>query len=142
MNKETLINLLNDDLKNEYKHMNFYLNSSCAVVGLHREEYREHLFDQAKDEMEHVRLFSELIIGLGGVPVTESNVFPKLSCPKEILKYALQMEEEVVANYVQRLEDAKDLGGADGTYVEIFLEDQIMDSRKDADHLKQILAGC
>lgn len=142
MNKETLINLLNNDLKNEYKHMKFYLSNSFSVTGLHREEYREYLFNQAKSEMEHVREFSEMIIGLGGVPINENNEFPVFACPKDILKYALQMELEVVDNYVQRIEDAKNLNGADGTYVEIFLEEQIMDSRKDADNLKQILAGC
>lgn len=139
MKKEDIINLLNDDLKNEWKHHCFYLHNASTIIGLHSKEYKEFLVEQSKSELEHVLQFSDLIVGLGGVPNFEVNPFPTLSDVREILEYSLKMEEEVVENYTQRIEQAESLGGSDGRWIVIFLESQIEDSRKDLDELKQIL---
>jgi len=141
MNKEQLINLLNDDLSNEYKHMHFYLHSSFMIQGLHREELSEFLAESAADEFKHVQEFAKLIVGLDGIPTTVINPFPSLTDPKEILQYAFKMETEVTENYVNRMGHAAELGGVSGRYVEIFLEDQLIDSRTDADHIKEMLKG-
>jgi ferritin len=137
--------LLNDDLKNEWKHMRFYLYAASAATGLHAHEYKEFFLEQAKSELHHVSQFSDLIIGLGISATTESNDFPKLTDARDLLSYASLMEAEVVKNYVQRIaqlstiichssDDAVDL-----KWLEIFLEEQIKDSREDLDHLKQLL---
>ncbi len=91
--------------------------------------------------MLHVSQFSDVIIGLGGTATFESNDFEKYTNPKDIMEYAVKMEEEVVNNYVQRMKDADDLGGVDGTWLEIFLEGQVQASREDLDHFKQIVRG-
>lgn len=140
MNKKNeLIHKLNEDLKNEWKHLRFYLYHASAVVGLHCEEYKELFLKEAASEMTHVTEFSDLIIGLGGVATHEANDFDKFTQPTEILRYALKMEEQVVNNYVERINDAERLGGADGKWLEIFLENQIQASREDVDHFRQIL---
>ncbi len=139
MTKSEMIALLNGDLRNEYKHMHFYLQSSVLVRGLHREEISEWLAKQAASEFQHVQEFAKVIVGLGGTPEVTANPFPNLTDPQAILEYALSMEDEVVNNYVKRLQDAEELGGADGTYVGLFLEDQILDSRGDADHIREMV---
>ncbi len=139
MTLDHFISLLNSDLSNEYKHMFFYLQSSFLVEGLHREELHEYLAKHAHSEFEHVQEFAKIIVGLGGIPTTHVNEFPNIGDPKSILEYALKMEEEVVANYVQRMDNARQLSGVDGAFVEIFLENQIQDSRMDADHLKMMV---
>jgi bacterioferritin (cytochrome b1) len=139
MNKEEIIELLNQDLKNEWMHMNFYLSHASRVTGLHCHEYKELLLKEANSEMNHVVDFSDLIIGLGGTPTTQANQFPLLTKPKEIIEFALQMEITVVYNYTQRIKDAQKLGGPDGQWLEIFLEKQIEHSRADVDHYRQIL---
>ena len=136
---EQMLKLLNEDLQNEWKHHCFYLHSASLICGLHAEEYREFLLDQAKSEMEHVLAFSDLIVGLGGKPTSLVNSFPSLSDVKQILQYSLEMEKEVVENYTKRIEQAEEMGGVDGRWLVIFLESQIEDSRKDLDRLKQIL---
>lgn len=141
MNKQQIIEILNTDLKNEWKHLRFYLYHASAVTGLHCAEYKELFLKEAAGEMVHVTAFSDMIIGLGGIATSESNVFPKLVNPHDIISYALEMEKEVVANYVQRMQDAKTLEDVvDGQWLEIFLEGQIQDSREDVDHFKQILS--
>jgi bacterioferritin len=141
MTKKKLIELLNNDLKNEWKHLRFYLYHASAVTGLHCAEYKELFLEEAASEMSHVTQFSDVIIGLGGIATFESNDFEKFDNPKEIMKYAVSMEEEVVNNYVQRIKDASELGGTDGTWLGIFLEGQVQASREDVDHFKQIVRG-
>jgi bacterioferritin len=141
MTKDKMIQMLNDDLKNEWKHLRFYLYHASAVTGLHCAEYKELFLKEAASEMLHVSQFSDVIIGLGGTATFESNDFEKYTNPKDIMEYAVKMEEEVVNNYVQRMKDADDLGGVDGTWLEIFLEGQVQASREDLDHFKQIVRG-
>jgi len=139
MNKNEMIDILNSDLKNEWKHLRFYLYHASAVSGPFTEEYKEMFLKEAAGEMSHVTEFSDLINGLGGTATEESNSFDKFTDPYEIISYALKMEEEVVANYVQRMKDADSLGGVDGQWIEIFMENQIQKSRQDVDHYRQIL---
>ena len=137
-----MLDLLNGDLANEYKHFHFYLNAAMRVQGLHREQMRQYLLKEAASEMLHVQQFGDLIVGLGGAPTTSVNGFRNdLRDPREILSYALEMEDEVVANYVSRKKDAQDLGGVHGGVIEIFLDDQIMQSRQDADNIRQMIQG-
>ena len=68
MTNQELIDFLQNDLKNERKHLLFYLQSSVMVQGLHREELSEMLYKESLDEHKHVEEFSRLIVQLGGVP--------------------------------------------------------------------------
>jgi len=141
MNKDQMIAILNEDLKNEWKHLRFYLYHASAVTGPFAEEYKEVFLKEAAGEMAHVTEFSDLIVGLGGVATKDSNDFETLSDPYDVISYALKMEEEVVANYVKRMKDADSLGGVDGQWIEIFMENQIQKSREDVDRYRQILKG-
>ncbi len=142
MNKEDLILKLNGDLVNEYTHMHFYLHSSFLVEGTYRDEVSEWLVKHATSEFKHIQEFAKMIVGLGGQPVHEHHDFPHLTDPHEIFLYAQQLESEVVANYVQRMEEvvsSNELDPCDAKYVELFLEDQVLDSRGDLDEIKQFI---
>jgi bacterioferritin (cytochrome b1) len=144
MTLNDMIALLNGDLMNEWKHLRFYLANASLMTGLHAHEYKEFLLKAAEGEMGHVVAFQDLIIGLGGVPTTDSNPFLTTSDPTEVVKLALAMEDEVVKNYVQRQDDARKLATTDpvnGGWIDVFMDGQIQDSREDADHLRQILKG-
>ncbi len=139
MTKSEMIDLLNSDLSNEYKHMHFYLHSSFMIEGLHRAELGEFLREQSESEFQHVQQFAKMIVGLGGIPTTTFKSFPTLTSPLEILRYALSMEREVLENYIVRQKQALELGGVDGAYIDNFFDEQILDSRSDADELKQLI---
>jgi bacterioferritin (cytochrome b1) len=137
-----MVALLNNDLKNEWKHLKFYLYHASAITGFHAHEYKEFLLEQAASELNHVSQFCDLIIGLGGIPTNDSNYFPLLTHPQHIIDYACKMEAEVVENYTHRIASlAGFTPSADTKWIEIFLEKQIEDSRTDLDHLRQILKG-
>lgn len=141
---DQMIELLNIDLRNEWKHLHFYLACASRLTGLHAHEYKEVFLKAAQSEMGHVTAFTDLIIGLGGVPSHEPAPYELFERPEYALKYALKMEEEVVANYVQRQKDTQRMEEKDAVnagWIDVFLDGQIQDSREDADHLKQIIKG-
>jgi ferritin-like protein len=152
MTIENLVDLLLGDLANEYSHMHFYMQAATSIRGLHRQEIGEFFSEQAASEMKHVEEFRRLIQGIitrrnldRKVPSAVAQFKEGLTCPVDLLKAALEMEDQVVANYVLRHAQAEDLADAgamdavDGTYVALFLEDQILDSRGDADNIREIL---
>jgi ferritin-like protein len=153
MTIDEFVDLLMSDLANEYAHMHFYMQAATNVRGLHRQELSEFFTEQAKSEMNHVDEFRKMIQGL----ITRRKLNKKvlnavadfkkdLSCPKALLRAALEMEDKVVSNYVERKQQAEALSEnldlfdkVDGTYVGLFLEDQILDSRGDADNILEML---
>lgn len=141
MNLKEMIDLLNGDLRNEWKHLKFYLANASTLQGLHAHEYKEIFLEAAASEMKHVQAFQDLIVGLGGTPTTDANPFKVFNNVNDALSYALDMEDEVVRNYVQRQKDAGELAEVDmvnGGWIDVFLDGQIQDSREDADHMRQL----
>lgn len=136
--KEKLIEALNSDLKNELKHWNFYMQSYALIRGMHRNHLRSFLQDAAKEEQTHIQEFADLIVGLGGKPSFEFVSVNRESDADTIIGTAILFEEEVVNNYVERMAMAEELGGADGRWVTVFLEDQLEASRKDLDNLRMM----
>lgn len=147
MKLQNLIDNLNQDLKREYQHLDFYITAATNVIGPHRKEFSEFFIAQANSELNHVIEFRKLIIGLGGYPTNDRIISNFINPAPETswLKSALELETEVVRNYTQRLLEAEDLqenGGTDrvdGKYIEIFLEEQLLHSRQDADEIKEML---
>lgn len=151
MTKEEMIRLLAGDLANEMRHMMFYLRNAATLQGLHRQEIRELFLEEAASEMKHVQEFQDLLVGLGANLATASeksgttwidmglmNAIVIFTDPVPAVRYAMMMEDEVVANYTERIKQAQELGGVDGQFIEIFLEEQLLHSRQDADNFRQL----
>ena len=142
MNIVEMTDLLQADLRNEYKHMNFYLYHSTSLVGLHAEEYKEIFAEEAKSEMAHIQQFSNLLWGLNVKPHHYGSDIVLTTDVRTALEYAHKMESEVVDNYAKRLDQCADL--VDCTtrhWLEVFLEEQLMHSRQDVDRFARLLAG-
>lgn len=140
LSNQQLIEFLQADLENERKHLFFYLQSSVMVAGLHREELKEFLLEEAKSELEHVQEFSELIVQLGGIPEMHVAYSPNtLSSPEEILKYAAEMEQNVADIYASRLRSTHEMENATIATVHVFYEDQIFDSQKAAWDIRRMI---
>lgn len=140
MTRDEVLKLLNDDLKNEWTHLQFYLYHASAVTGLHAAEYREFLTDAAKGEMEHVQQFQDRIWGLGGQPVFASHEFPTYTAPENILMAAHALERIVIENYADRIGQVAECAAPEAQYLAVFYEDQLQDSYEDAEKIQRILA--
>jgi bacterioferritin (cytochrome b1) len=137
--------LMLSDIMNERKHLLFYITAASTVSGPHREEYKELFEKEAAGEMQHVIQFQNVLLGLGvdltaSTKTIEHNPYIVSYDVKELLTFALKMEEEVVANYASRIcNDLNLLDDPDRRYLEIFYEDQIKKSREDVDNYRMIL---
>jgi len=137
MTKEEMVQLLRDDLGREMSHMIFYLKNSATLTGLHRQEIRELFLEEAASEMKHVHEFQDVILGLdGSIDVVMPETPMLFVNPVDAVRYAYDMETEVVSNYTERIKQAQELGGVDGLFIEVFLEEQVLHSRTDADNFK------
>ena len=136
-----IVSMLQEDLKNERKHMLFYLQAGVMVQGVHREELSEMFLKEAQDEHQHVVMFSRLIVQLGAIPNQEVASFPTdLVCPLKIIQYARDMEQEVSEIYSKRMiETSNENRGSFESYVNLFYEDQLQDSQKTALELNQYI---
>lgn len=135
-----LIELVNEDLKNERKHLSMYLQAGVMVQGLHRPELREFFLEEAGDELKHCEQFADLVVRLGGTPSIEVNEYPiDLVCPVQILKYIRDMEIEVADNYAKRLKQTEDYENSDVAYAHLFYEDQLIDSWETAKEVEQLI---
>lgn len=135
------VSMINDDLKNEWTHLQFYLYHASAVTGLHAEEYKEFFTDAAKGEMEHVQQFLDCLYGFDFVqPCSSGHPFATYTRVEDILIEAHTLERQVVVTYARRLEQLKALDDkVAAAYLEVFYENQLQDSFEDARHIQRIL---
>lgn len=153
MTIKELLDALAGDLTNEYAHWHFYVQAATNVSGLHRQEMSEFFLEQAAGEMKHIQEFRRMIQGVAtrrsiefSIPNYPSEFKQGLTSPKDLLSTALEMEDKVVGNYVLRRGQAESIAdeqghedAIDSTYIALFLEDQILDSRGDADNIREML---
>ncbi len=138
---------MQDDLKQEYKHLHFYLQSSFVLYGPERLHVGKFLEEQANSELSHVRQFANKLRAFGQIPTTEYlNPFTATVQPTgwaEILSAALSLEQEVVANYHERLAQIEDIHSKTNKYMDLvlFYEDQIEHSQEDIDEIVKLLGA-
>lgn len=135
------VDKMQSDLKNEYKHLHFYLQASFMLYGPERLYLGKWLSDQADSELGHVRQFAAKIRAFGKVPTTEYLKFNSSTDCYEILKMALTLEQEVVTNYHERLIQAESLNDKTGKYKDLvlFYEEQVEHSQEDIDEIVKLL---
>lgn len=151
MTREEAVKLLQEDLQNEVNHMMFYLYAASAVEGLHREELREFFLQEAKEELEHVHEFSDLIAYINGAAPQHDyhGVHHPLSTnPYTLLQWAVDMEQHVAGNYAKRLHQTEPPHNDPNSFspvaydpwiatLHVFYEDQIKHSQTTAWELKK-----
>ncbi len=142
MKLENIIELMNQDLANELKHFKFYLNAYFSLRGFDRLHFGSWLEKHADEELAHVKLFANKIVALGGSPVIEANSYSVgLTDAKDILKFAIDMETEVIENYHTRLKQMEDFSAKTGKYYDLvlFYEEHVEDSQNDLDEMNKML---
>jgi bacterioferritin len=138
MSKENLITGLNEDLAAELGTVIRYNYQAGKSYGLLGNEMREMFEHEIEDELGHARFLTDVIIDLGGEPVTKPKEFEKPGDIKAMLELDLKMEEEDVKNYLRHSKFAEDLG-----YIELKmkLEEMAADEAGHARKLRRLLKG-
>ena len=138
MSKENLIKGLNEDLAAELGTVIRYNYQAGKSFGLMGKELREMFAAEITDELGHASFLTDVIIDLGGEPVTTPKEFDKPEKIKDMLELDLQMEENDVKNYLQHSKNAEDLGFAE---LKMKLEEMAADEAGHAREIRRLLKG-
>ena len=134
MDKNKILDKLNDCLRHEWTGVAQYAQAGFVVAGLWREVYSDMFFDSAKESFGHAKQVGEKIVALGGVPTVERNPVKQTDDLQELLNHAMEFESKAVKLYSEAL----NLAEGDRPLV-LFLEGILEEEQDGVDKLTRIL---
>ena len=135
---QALIDGLNEDLAAEYQAVIMYRTYASLVSGPYRPELKAFFESEIPDELGHAAFLADKIVALGGTPATQPPPVPTTTDNREMLQNALRAEEETIARYTKRIEQA-DAAGEISIRVE--LENLVVDESNHRDDIRRMLQG-
>ncbi|HHY87054.1 MAG TPA: ferritin-like domain-containing protein [Verrucomicrobia bacterium] len=138
MNKDTLIQGLNQDLAAELGTVIRYTYQAARCYGLLASELRELLVKEAHDELDHAAFLMDVIQDLGGEPTTTPKPFEKPTDLKGMLELDVKMEGEDVVNYLAHSKLAEQLELPE---LKMKLEEMAADEAGHGRELRRLLKG-
>src|SRR5688500_10328906 len=130
MDKQKLIDALNEDLAGELQAVIQYLTYSARVTGPWRPQLVSFMQAEIADELMHAQFLADKIAALGGVPTTQARPVPNADMPHAMLEAILEAERGAVRDYTERAKQADEYGDK-GLAVQ--LEDMIRDETSHAE---------
>ncbi|MBW3536542.1 MAG: ferritin-like domain-containing protein [Actinobacteria bacterium] len=114
MDKPSFVDLLNEDLALEFKSIVQYTRHIATMTGPEYVSTVEELRSHLSQELEHALTLAEQIDFLGGSPVCSVPDVPdSRGDAQAALKLDLELEENQLERYRERVEQAHELGLAD-----------------------------
>lgn len=136
MDKQTMIDHLNQDLADELSAVIQYITYAAKVTGPYRPQLTQFFLAEVPDEQLHAQYLANKIVALGGEPTTTANPVPAAKNNREMLEAVLAAEKRATANYTQRAEEAEAFGDK-GMVVQ--LEDMVRDETGHSEETQRIL---
>ncbi|CAN5324266.1 ferritin-like domain-containing protein [soil metagenome] len=133
---QALIEGLNEDLAAEYQAVIMYRTYASLVSGPHRQELRAFFESEIPDELGHAGLLADKVVALGGTPAAAPASVPLAKDNRQMLQNALTAEEETIARYTQRIDQAEAAGDIS---LKVQLEDLIVDESNHRDDIRRML---
>lgn len=136
MDKQTLIDRLNEDLAGELGAIIQYLTYAAKATGPYRPQLVQFFGAEVADEQLHAQYLANKIVALGGEPATTARPVPSASTNHQMLVEVLAAERQAAADYTQRAKEA-DAFGDKGLSVQ--LEDMVRDESGHAEETERML---
>lgn len=136
MNTQKLIDKLNEDLSNELAAIIQYITYSAQATGPFRLQLESFFLKEVPDEQGHATFLANKVVALGGVPTTVPAPVASAETNKELLEAALAAEIKAVAGYIERAEQADELGDVG---LKVQLEDMVRDETEHKEQIERIL---
>ncbi|HEX6383051.1 MAG TPA: ferritin-like domain-containing protein [Anaerolineae bacterium] len=136
MDKQTLIDRLNEDLAGELGAIIQYITYAAKATGPFRPQLAEFFLAEVSDEQAHAQYLANKIVALGGEPVTTPRAVPEAHSNREMLQAVLEAERRAVQDYTRRAEEATEYGDK-GLAVQ--LEDMVRDETGHLEETERIL---
>lgn len=138
VDRETLIAGLNHDLAGEYQATIMYTHFAAKLTGPFRKELRALFQAEIADEQGHAQFLADKIAVLGGEPTTQPRPVPRAENPRDMLRQALELEKQAIADYDERIHQAEAFGDIG---LKVDLENQVADETRHKEEMERILAG-
>ena len=110
VDRNQLTQLMNEDLASEYRSIVQYNQHVATLKGLEVQSLLAELKQHLGQELSHAMVLAEQIDFLGGVPTVEVPAIPSVTETQGALQLDLDLEEQQLERYRQRIEQAQDLG--------------------------------
>lgn len=136
MNKQTMIDHLNEDLAGELSAIIQYLTYAAKATGPYRPQLAQFFLTEVADEQLHAQFLANKIVALGGEPVTTPRPVAVAHTNREMLEAVLTAERGANADYTKRAREADELGDK-GLAVQ--LEDMVRDEGGHAEETERML---
>jgi bacterioferritin len=136
MDKQTLIDRLNEDLAGEFAAIIQYITYAAMVTGPYRPQLSQFFLGEVADEQLHAQFLANKIAALGGQPVREPSPVPEASGNRAMVEAVLEAERRATQNYTRRARQAEEFGDK-GLAVQ--LEDIVRDESNHSDETERIL---
>jgi bacterioferritin len=136
MDKQTLIDNLNEDLAGELSAVIQYITYAAKATGPFRPQLADFFLAEVADEQGHAQYLANKIVALGGEPTTEPRPVPEAGSNREMLEAVLAAERQAVKDYTERAKQA-DAYGDKGLAVQ--LEDMVRDESGHSEETERIL---
>jgi bacterioferritin len=125
MDKQKLIEHLNEDLAGELSAIIQYLTYAARINGPYRPQLVQFFMSEVPGEQGHAQFLANKIVALGGEPVTTPRPVPAARTNREMLEAVLAAETRAVADYTRRAEEAGEFGDKGlQVHLETIIEDE------------------
>ena len=136
MNKQDLIDSLNEDLSGELSAIAQYITYAAKATGPYRPQLSQFFLSEVADEQAHAQFLANKIVALGGEPATKARSVPPASTNREMVEAVLAAERRALADYTTRAQQAEEFGDK-GLAVQ--LEDMVRDESGHSEETERIL---
>ncbi len=136
MDKQTLIDHLNDDLAGELGAIVQYITYAAKTTGPYRPQLAQFFLTEVADEQLHAQFLANKIVALGGEPTTQPRPVPPAHTNREMLEAVLVAERQATQDYTQRAREAEEFGDK-GLVVQ--LEDIVRDESGHSEETERML---
>lgn len=136
MDKQTLIDNLNNDLAGELSAIIQYLTYAAKATGPYRPQLAAFFLTEATDEQQHAQFLANKIVALGGEPTTQATPVPTAKDNRAMLEAVLTAETQAGKDYTLRAQQAEEFGDK-GLAVQ--LEDMVRDEMGHAEETERML---
>ncbi|MEK7729324.1 MAG: ferritin-like domain-containing protein [candidate division KSB1 bacterium] len=136
MNKQNLIDRLNEDFAGELGAIIQYLTYAAKASGPFRPQLAQFFLQEVADEQLHAQFLANKIVALGGEPTTTPRSVPAARNNREMLEAVLVAERQATKDYTQRAKEAETFGDK-GLMVQ--LEDMVRDESGHSEETERML---
>lgn len=110
INREALIELLNQDLEREYQAIIAYVVYSQVIKGPEYMTIAKELEQHAAEELRHAIIIAKQLDYLGGIPSVTPKPVRTSADSAEMLRFDLDNENQTIKHYRERVRQAEALG--------------------------------